>query len=64
MDGVMPRTSCDCGSAIVSFGTGANWGDFRCSKCDQPYCQDCGSPIGADGQCNAAEALRAGEEMS
>lgn len=22
-----------------------NWGDWKCPKCWQPYCQDCGSMI-------------------
>ncbi len=56
------RKHCTCGTPLKFFGTGANWGDWKCPACGVAWCQDCGSQINMwTMQCAAYEVAQSSE---
>lgn len=40
---------CQCGEKLPKRkDVLGNWGDWRCDKCGQAYCQDCKAPLHMD----------------
>jgi hypothetical protein len=57
----LQRTHCTCGLPLPDKDETINaWGNWRCS-CGIGFCQDCGSPLNADGDCAAYRALERGD---
>lgn len=46
----------NCCGIDLSEPCGQNWGDWKCKRCGESYCQKCGSHINANtGMCEAYE---------
>lgn len=47
------REQCDCGKPLPPRPTMGDWGRWRCRKCGQAYCQDCGAALDENNECTA-----------
>lgn len=55
------RSVCACGGSVMMHGTGANWGDLKCTRCGAEYCQDCGDALVGNSRCpNVGPATEVG----